>query len=123
MLFIPVAILIVVGVVVFRMLARRRHPATVTPGHIAAEARPGKAQAMPTSREGAWSLWVALVAMVLTAVPTIPHAYTSIPLAVVAAALAAVAMIRRHDRAAMLWLPIVFGVGVVVLGAALWIGG
>jgi hypothetical protein len=123
MLFLPVALLVVVGVLAFRALAHRAHPSSRAAGDVPTDAGHVKTQVMPTSLEGTWSLVVALGAMILRAIPTMPHAYTSIPLAVVAAALALVAMIRRHDRAAVLWLPVVFGVGIVVIGVAFWVGG
>lgn len=122
MLFIPIALVVVGGVIVYRMLAQRRHPASA----VAGQGAPGiqrDTQVMPASREGTWSLWVSLAAIVLAAVPTFPRVFTSLPLAVIAVALALVAMIRRHDRAALLWLPVVFGLGILITFTAFWIAG
>jgi hypothetical protein len=68
-------------------------------------------------------VWTLLAALVLQIALSAVVIWGGAPLGAVACARAVVAMVHAHDRGLLLWLPLVFGLVLVVFPLAFWVGG
>jgi hypothetical protein len=122
MLFLPILVLVLIGIGVATMVRHRTaHAAGPAGTGVTVEHR--EHHLAPTTRVGVWSLWLLALAFVAQLALTTVVIWGGAPFAAVAMVLAIVAMTRHHDRSPLLWIVVAVGLLFVAFPFAFWIGG
>ena len=115
MVFIGLPLLLVLGIVLGISVFAHRH-AVATAGGTGATAH----HLTPTSRIGAWSLWVLLAAAVAQLGLSTVVVWAGAPFGALSSAMAILAMARQHDRSPLLRLAVLIGGFVAAFPLLFW---